>query len=143
METYLWDEFGVPVTTSSVSRTLRSAGRSKKKFRRKAVEQNPDLIDFYLYSISPFHSWQFVYVTPVQITKFHRGRRYQILPAYSQDGILLSRIFQGPTDDAVFEDFIEQLLHQQHIESFADLSFAHRIPDPRLLPCSVIPQCII
>jgi transposase len=50
-------------------------------------------------------------VTPVQVTKFHRGKRYQILPAYSQDGILLSRIFQGPTDAAMFEDFIEQLLH--------------------------------
>jgi hypothetical protein len=37
-------------------------------------------------------------------------QRYQILPAYSQNGILLSRVFQGATDSEVFEDFIEQLL---------------------------------
>jgi DDE superfamily endonuclease len=33
------------------------------------------------------------------------------LPAYTQDGILLSRVFQGTTDSTFFEDFIEQLLH--------------------------------
>jgi transposase len=31
------------------------------------------------------------------------------LPAYAQDGVLLVRVFQGLTDAAVFEDFIEQL----------------------------------
>jgi transposase len=33
------------------------------------------------------------------------------LPAYTHNGILFSRIFQGTTDSAVFEDFIEQFLH--------------------------------
>jgi transposase len=42
--------------------------------------------------------------------RFHRGQRYQILPAYAQDGIVLSRVFQGSTDASVFEEFIEQLL---------------------------------
>jgi transposase len=32
------------------------------------------------------------------------------LPAYSQDGILLTRVFQGSTDGEVFKDFIKQLL---------------------------------
>lgn len=49
-------------------------------------------------------------MTPIQVSKFHRDRQYQILPAYAQDGIVLSRIFQGSTDTAVFEDFIKQLL---------------------------------
>lgn len=127
MVAYLRDEFGVHVTRFSVRRVLHSARWSKKKFRRKAIEQHPDLVDYYLHTISPLHSYQFVFVdesgsdnrdgfrrtgwSPRGVTKFHRGKRYQILPAYSQDGILLSRIFQGPTDGAVFEDFIEQLLH--------------------------------
>jgi transposase len=46
----------------------------------------------------------------LQVAQFHRGCRYQILPAYAQDGIVLSRVFQGSTDSSVFEDFIEQLL---------------------------------
>lgn len=49
-------------------------------------------------------------MTPVQISQFHRDQRYQILPAYAQDGIVLSRVFQGSTDACMFEDFVEQLL---------------------------------
>jgi hypothetical protein len=62
MVEWLRDEFGVAVTKSSVIRTLHSVGRSKKKFRRNAAEQNPDLIDYYLHSVSSFRSYQFVYV---------------------------------------------------------------------------------
>jgi len=50
-------------------------------------------------------------VAPVQVARLHRDQRYQILPAYAQDGIALARIFQGSTDSAIFEGFIEQLLH--------------------------------
>lgn len=39
-----------------------------------------------------------------------QGNRHHILPAYTQDGILLSRVFQGSTDCEVFEDFLEELL---------------------------------
>lgn len=54
--------------------------------------------------------WSPLGVTPVQVSKFHRGQRYQILPAYTQDGIILSRIFKGSTDTVFFESFIKQLL---------------------------------
>jgi hypothetical protein len=49
-------------------------------------------------------------VTPVQISQFQKKQRYQILPTYTQDGVILARIFQGSTDATAFEDFIEQLL---------------------------------
>jgi DDE superfamily endonuclease len=48
---------------------------------------------------------------PVQVTKFGRGKRWHILPAYAQDGIMLRRVYQGSTDSDLFEDFIAQLLH--------------------------------
>ncbi len=123
---------GVLVDPSTVSRALKSINWSKKKMRQIARERNPDLRDFYLHTISPFPSWQLVYVdesgcdkrigcrksgwsprgvAPVQVTEFHREYRYQILPAYTQEGILLSRVYQGSTDHELFEDFIEQLLH--------------------------------
>jgi transposase len=131
MVVFLWDEFDVLVSTSSISRALKSICWSKKAARRVAQERNPDLRDFYVYNLSAFRSYHLVYVddsgcdkligfrrtgwsplgvAPIQIAKFHCGRRYQILPAYSQDGILLARVFQGSTDGEVFEDFIEQLL---------------------------------
>lgn len=141
MVVFLWDEFETLVTISSVGRALASAGWTKKVARRVAQERNSDLRDFYLYSLSAFSSYHLVYIdesgcdkragfrrtgwsplgtTPVQVAQFHRDRRYQILPAYTQDGVLYSRIFQGTTDTTVFEDFLEELL-----------PYCGRWPEPR------------
>lgn len=131
MAVFLWDEFGALFDPSTISRTLSRHGWSNKIIRRRAREQNQDLRDFYLYNLSAFKSYQLVYVdesgcdkrigfrrrgwsplgtTPLEVTRFHRSQRYQILPAYTQDGILLSRVFQGSTDTEGFEDFLEELL---------------------------------
>jgi hypothetical protein len=119
------------VTNATISRALKSNGWSRKNTRRVAKEQNADLRDLYLHKLSAFRSYHLVYidesgcdkrigfrrtgwsplgVSPVQIAQFRRGQRYQILPAYSQDGVLLARVFQGSTDSTVFEDFLAQLL---------------------------------
>lgn len=131
MVVFLWDEFETLVTTSSIGRALTSAGWTKKVIRRIAQERNADLRDFYLYQLSAFSSYHLVYIdesgcdkragfrrtgwsplgtTPVQVARFHRDQRYQILPAYTQDGIVYSRIFQGSTDTTVFEDYLQELL---------------------------------
>lgn len=131
MVLFLWDEFDTLVTTSSIRRALIAKGWSKKASRQKAREQNADLRDYYLHNLSDFQSYHLVYVdesgcdkrigfrrtgwsplgkAPVQISQFHRDQRYQILPAYAQDGIVLSRVFRGATDSTIFEDFIAQLL---------------------------------
>jgi transposase len=132
MAVFLYDEFGVLVSLSSISRALASIKWTKKATQRIANERNADLRDFYLHKLSAFRSYQLVYidesgcdkrigfrrtgwsplgVAPVEVARFHRDRRHQILPAYTQDGVLLARVFQGSTDRAVFEDFVEQLLH--------------------------------
>ncbi|GKU10161.1 unnamed protein product [Fusarium langsethiae] len=49
-------------------------------------------------------------VTPIQIGRFNREQRYQILAAHTQDGIELARVYSGSTDATLFKDFIEQLL---------------------------------
>jgi hypothetical protein len=128
MALFLYDEFEVVLATPTISRALASAGWSKKAARRVTKERNADLRDFYLHNLSDFRSYHLVYVnesgcdnrigfrrtgwsplgvTPVQIARLHRDQRHQILPAYTQDGILLARIFQGSIDTVVFEDFIE------------------------------------
>lgn len=131
MSGFLQNEFGVIVSPSTISRTLRRMRWTKKVIRRRAKERNADLRDFYIYNICHLHSWQLVFVdesgcdkraglrrtgwsprgvTPVQVVQFHRGKRYHILPAYSQDGMFLAKVYQGATDRDVFEDFIERLL---------------------------------
>jgi transposase len=131
MAVILWDEFEVWVSESTISGSLRAAGWSRKIARRVAHERNADLRDTYLHNLSTFRSYHLVYVdesgcdrrggfrrsgwsplgiTPTQVARLQRGQRYQILPAYTQDGVLLSRVFRGSTDSDVFEDFIGQLL---------------------------------
>lgn len=131
MALFLWYEFDIQATKSSISRALTSKSWSKKIAQVKARERHPDIRDEYSHFISDFKSYHLVYVDesgcdkrigfrrtgwsplgvkPVQVSKFHRDRRWQILPAYCQDGIVFSRVFQGSTDASVFEDFVGQLL---------------------------------
>ena len=131
MKSFLYSRFGVAVSHSTLSRVLKAIHWSKKVIRRTAKEQDPDLRDFYKSKISRFQSWQLVFVdesgcdqrtgqrkkgwspmgiTPVQVENFHRGKRYQVLPAYTQDGVLLSQVYDGSTDSVVFAEFIRQLL---------------------------------
>ena len=128
---WLWEEFGVHITVSSVSRALDSIHWTKKTMRRIAKQRNADLRDQYVYETLDICSHHLVFVdesgcdqrsgyrrtgwsplgtTPVQTAEFRREQRYQILPAYTQDGIIFARIFQGSTDSTVFEEFIDQLL---------------------------------
>ncbi|KAJ5146627.1 uncharacterized protein N7515_001191 [Penicillium bovifimosum] len=131
MAVFLWDEFHTLATTSSIRRALVARGWSKKTARQQARERNGDLREYYLHNLSDFQSYHLVYVdesgcdkrvgfrrtgwsplgvAPIQVSQFHRDQRYQILPAYAQDGIVLSRVFRGSTDATMFEDFIAQLL---------------------------------
>lgn len=128
---FLLSEFGVLVPPSTISRTVSRIRWSKKVIRRKAKEKDRDLGDFYVYKISRFHSWQLVFVdesgcdkragsrrtgwsprgvTPVQVEPFRRGKRYQILPAYNQDSVVLAKVVRGPTNTDVFEDFLSHPL---------------------------------
>ena len=131
MMLFLWDEYQVMVSPSTISRALHSMRWSKKQSRRIAHGRDANLRDFYLHTLASFESRQLVFVdesgcdkrigfrrtgwsplgtTPIQIARFHRGQRYQILPAYTQEGVLLARVFQGSTDALLFGDFIEELL---------------------------------
>lgn len=131
MVAFLLKEFDVHVTRYSVSRALKSAGYTKKVTRTIAKERNPDLRAEHIYERSLLRSYQLVYidesgcdksigiknkgyapkgVTPVQTKRFHRGQRFQILPAYTQEGVLHFRVFEGSTDSGIFESFIEELL---------------------------------
>lgn len=148
MAIFLWDEFEVLVTTFSIGRALASIGWTKKAARRVAKGRNADLRDFYLHNLSAFRSYHLVYVdesdcdkrigfrrtgwsplgvTPTQVAQFQREHRYQMLPAYARDGVILARVCQGSTDSTVFEDFIEQLLP---ISSLINLS----VSTPKLAP---------
>lgn len=132
MADFLYSAFGKRVSERSIGRTLRSIGWTRTTVRRIAQQRDADLRDYYLHRIAQYKSYQLVFVdesgcdrragyrrwgwspkgcSPVQVTKFGRGKRWHILPAYAQDGILLRQIYQGSTDTDLFEHFIARLLH--------------------------------
>jgi transposase len=131
MVTFLRGEFEVELSSHSIRRDLRDVTWSKKVTQNIAQERNADLRDDYNYKVSSFRSDQLVFLDesgvdksigihtkgwaprgrrPRQVKRFHRGERYQILPAYTQDGILHFRVYKGSTDTEIFENFIEELL---------------------------------
>lgn len=62
MVVFLWDKLGVPLSTSAVSRALKSSGWFKKMYHRVAKGRNTDPRDYYMYKLSSFCSYQLVYV---------------------------------------------------------------------------------
>lgn len=96
-----------------------------------AAGRNPQLRAFYQYRISSFRHDQLVFVdesgtdrrigfrktawsplgiAPVQRQALSRGDRYQILPAFTSEGILAVSIYKGTTDTSLFEDFLVNIL---------------------------------
>ena len=111
MAIFLWGEFQMLATASSIRRALVSKGWSRKTTQQKAKEQNAELRELYLHNLSDFESYHLVYVdesgcdkrvgfrrtgwsplgiAPKQVSQFHRDERYQILPAYAPDSIIIS-----------------------------------------------------
>ncbi|CAG1987526.1 unnamed protein product [Fusarium graminearum] len=105
MVTFLHDEFEDDV------RSLKDARWTRKNCHPVAQQRNPELRDLYLYKLSKYKSYQMIFidesgadrrigyrkkgwapsgVTPIQVGRFNREQRYQILAAYTQDGIELA-----------------------------------------------------
>ncbi|KAJ5354427.1 hypothetical protein N7541_005471 [Penicillium brevicompactum] len=117
MAIFLWDEFNILPSSSSVKRALTRAGWTKRKLNRKRRNRT---LNYEISTSTNFFvdesgcdkrvgyrrtGWSPLGVTPVQLSKFHRGQRYQILPAYTQNGVILSRIFKGSTDAGFMSSF--------------------------------------
>ncbi|KAJ5884843.1 hypothetical protein N7495_009353 [Penicillium taxi] len=123
------------VTITNIRRNLRQFGShqkspfakcwSKKTARQHAKEQNAHLRELYLHNLSDFQSYHLIYVDESGCDKRAGFRRTGWSPlditvpsgaaisdtTYAQDGIILSRVFCGVTDNTAFEDFLSQLLH--------------------------------
>jgi transposase len=131
MVIFLKNDFDVKVTPSSIQRALKKHGKwTEKATQNIAQERNPDLRDDFIRDLSFFRLNQLVIIDesgadrgigtqrkgwaprgkrPRQVKRFHRGRRFQILPAYTQDGVIHFMVYERSTDTEMFEAFIETL----------------------------------
>lgn len=131
MANFLHKAYGVKVSRFTVGRALKRGTITKKVNQNIAAERDEDLRDDYLYRRSFYKPEQMIFidesgcdrglaiakkgyaprgVTPRQVKRFHRGKRIQILPAYTMDGVLYCEIYEGNTDTEVFEGFIRRLI---------------------------------
>jgi hypothetical protein len=119
-----YQAFGGKVSERSIGRTLQGKNWTRKRMRRIAQQRHPGLRTNLQYYIAEYPSeylvfidkpgcdrrigyrhwgWSLRGVAPVGVTKLGRGKRWHVLPAYTQDGIILKRIYQGPTDPPFFK----------------------------------------
>jgi hypothetical protein len=123
MISFLYAVTGILVPLSGINQALRAIFRSKNRRRYVARRQDAELRSLYLYRLSRYETNQLVFVDHfVDDDKTRRRRKdwspcessethYQIVPAYTHDGVLFSHIFAGSVTAASFEDFIKQLLY--------------------------------
>lgn len=125
------EQFEVTLSRVTVGRELKRRGWTRKTTQTVAKERNQTLRNDHIERRSYFDPEQMVFVdesgwhprqvmkgrgyapkgiTPVQFKRFHHGRRVQMLPAYTLDGVIYCEVYEENTDLQVFEGFLERLL---------------------------------
>ena len=127
MEYYLFDDWGITVSQSTISKALKSMKINTKCLKREALERSQECRNMYFLDISQFTHDMLIYldesaanehtmhrkrgwaeygVSPRVIKPVKRSERWSILPAYCSDGILAKHIHQGDISEARFEWFL-------------------------------------
>ncbi|KAF4444918.1 TPR domain protein [Fusarium austroafricanum] len=140
MADFLNKKYRVNLSRFTIGRTLKRVGWTKKVTQNVAKERNQDLRDDYIERRSHYKPEQMIFidesgsdrglailgrgyapkgVTPVQYKRFHRGKRVQMLPAYTLGGVIYCEVYQENTDTELFQGFLERLL-----------PFCGRYPEP-------------
>ncbi|KGQ02282.1 hypothetical protein BBAD15_g12510 [Beauveria bassiana D1-5] len=138
---FLQTAFNVSVDRRTVSREMERRDWSGRKSQDVAKERDQDLRDDWIERRSKYPIDTMIFVDesgcdrslgmpkkvygprgvrPVRVKRFHRGKRIQILPAYTIDGVIYCEVYRENTDTEVFEGFIERLL-----------PFCGKFPQPR------------
>lgn len=124
MQLYLYDDWGVAVDRSTISRLLKSMGITRKMLKRIAAERDQDCRNGYRLQVSNYSADMLVYVDEsaanehtkdrkwgwssfgltAQVSRpAKRSERWSILPAYTIDGMLCHHIHQGAITSTGFE----------------------------------------
>ncbi len=131
---FVWDEFGISVDDSIVSKALKRLGWNRKKMVRQAAQRNQQLRNGWMQRLSEWTAEQLIFldesaacertgdrrygwapsgITPMISQDLRRSKRWSILPAFTVDGYIAWEIHQGSITAAIFNDFVRnQVLPQ-------------------------------
>jgi hypothetical protein len=129
MVMFLWDEFGLSTSESTVSRALKRLRISRKILQQQAAQRSKELRDHWMVRLSEWTSEQLVFIDEsaanertadrkygwapigqkaIDSVVLKRSERYSILPAYTIDGYVTWMIRQGSITSSIFIEFIEE-----------------------------------
>lgn len=129
MQQYLYDEYDVECTLSTVWRALEKLHYSRKLATKRAREQSEPLRRVYRARVQQYKAEQIIAIdesacnertgdrkyswsrigTPVEATySMKRSKRWSLLPAMTVNGYLSYTIFQGSITSEIIEDFLER-----------------------------------
>jgi transposase len=124
---FLLEAFDITVHQSTISRTLQRIEVTRKKLKVEAAQRNQELRTQWQYELRDFTADQLVCVDEsgsdertgdraygwatkgsraVVRRWLARRNRISVLPAYTVDGYIASRTFEGTCTGEIFEDFI-------------------------------------
>lgn len=127
MADFLRKHYDLDVSRFTIGRIIKRVGWTKKATQNVAKERSQDLRDDYIERRSHYRPEQMIFidesgcdrgvallgrgyarigVTPVQIKRFHRGKRVQVLPAYTVDGVIYCEVYEDNTDVDVVEQTV-------------------------------------
>ena len=125
---YIFDNWGVLVDQSTLSRTLKRIGISRKRLKRVALERNDTCRHHYMLQVSQYtadmlvfldesaanehtkdrkYGWSGFGTNPSVKRPIKRSKRWSILPAYTQDGLSACHVYQGAIKAVRYEWWLE------------------------------------
>ena len=129
MAEFLWEQFDISPSLSSISRGLKNSRFSRKRLHSAAAERNEELRLNWKKKISRYNPQQLVFldesaasettshcrtewslfsIAPVAYQCLHCRKRFSILPAYSLDGYIAYRIIPNSYNKERFLDFVRE-----------------------------------
>ena len=129
MQHYLFDEWDVWTTESTIFRTLKSMKISNKVLKREAAERSQLLRNQYMFQISQYTADMLVFIdesaanehschrkrgwsreglSPRIVRPVKRSERWTVTSVYCLDGILTADVHQGSMKGGRFQFWLEQ-----------------------------------
>ena len=128
---FLWDEFGLSTSESTVSRVLKRLRISRKVLQWQAAQPSKELREHWAVRLTEWTPNQLVFIDEsaanectadrkygwapigqraIESIELKRSERYSILPAYTIDGYITWIIRQGSITGNIFNEFIEEYM---------------------------------
>jgi hypothetical protein len=105
---FLYDSFGLEVSPTTISRTLKTEKWTRKTNGRVAKQRNPDLRELYLYKLSDCRSYQLVFIDESGCDKRSGHRRQGWAPSGATPVQVAWKVWAGWVRESVSQEITDR-----------------------------------